>query len=347
LDDASLQIIPMVLSAQPAEDARFCKETQMPSSMNVAVIVGSLRKGSYTRKIARALIQLAPKSLACHEIDIGELAMYDEDFDRAPPASWKRFREQIAEARAVLLVTPEYNRSIPACLKNALDVGSRPEGKNLWDGKPAGIVSVTPYQMGAMAANHAVRQALVFLNMPAMQQPEAYIGNVKDLLDSRGALKNLKTRKFLSDFLAAFERWAVRVAGDDAGTHFDAFLKERERIATAYSSGNPKPLDAIAVREGNATFFPPRGPIVQGNAAVAKTYYRGAKMFSPGSKNKWEVLDAGASGEMGFLVGLQRFEGKIAGKNQKMTLRTTEIFKRVHGAWKLVHRHADEEPQSS
>jgi NAD(P)H-dependent FMN reductase/ketosteroid isomerase-like protein len=333
----------MDLSAQPEEYARFCKERRMPSSMNVAVIVGSLRKASYTRKIARALIHLAPPGLACREVDIGELAMYDEDFDRAPPPSWKRFRQQIAGARAVLIVTPEYNRSIPACLKNALDVGSRPVGKNLWNGKPAAIVGVTPYQMGAMAANHAVRQALIFLNMPAMQQPEAYIANVRDLLDSRGALKNLKTRKFLGDFMAAFERWAARLADDDSATHFDAFLKERERIAAAYSSGNPKPLDAIAVREGSATFFPPGGPAVTGSAAVAKSYHQGAKMFSRDSKSKFEILDAGASGEIGFWAGLQHFEGRIAGKNQKLTLRITEIFRRVHGAWRLVHRHADEE----
>jgi NAD(P)H-dependent FMN reductase/ketosteroid isomerase-like protein len=315
----------------------------MPSPINVAVIVGSLRKGSYTRKIARALIQLAPKGLTCREVDIGELAMYDEDLDRRPPASWARFRKQIAAVRAVLIVTPEYNRSIPACLKNALDVGSRPGGKNLWNDKPAAIVSVTPFQMGAMAANHAVRQALVFLNMPAMQRPEAYVANVRDLLDARGAIKNLKTRRFLSDFMAAFERWAARLAGDDSGMHFDAFLKERERIAAAYSSGNPKPLDAIVAVEGTATFFPPGGAAVKGSAAVAKSYHQGAKMFSPGSKSKLEVLDAGASGEIGFWVGLQRFEGRIAGRNRKMTLHITEVFRRVHGDWKLVHRHAGEE----
>jgi NAD(P)H-dependent FMN reductase len=110
----------------------------MPSPVDVAVIVGSFRKGSYSRKIARAIIQLAPQSLRCREVEIRQLEMYNEDLDRTPPASWKRF--------------------IPACLKNALDVRSRPQ---------AGIVSVTPYQMGAMAANHAVRQVLVFLNMPA------------------------------------------------------------------------------------------------------------------------------------------------------------------------------------
>jgi NAD(P)H-dependent FMN reductase len=181
--------------------------------LDVAVIIGSLRKGSYTRKIARALIQLAPSGLRCREVDIGKLEMYNEDFDRRPPPSWKRFREQISAARAVLIVTPEYNRSMPACVKNALDVGSRPQGQNRWDGKPAGVVSVTPYQSGGMAANHAVRQALVYINMPAMQQPEAYISKVADLLDARGALKNPKTRQFLTQFMGAFERWIVRVAG--------------------------------------------------------------------------------------------------------------------------------------
>jgi chromate reductase len=101
-----------------------------------------------------------------------------------------------------------------------------PQGQNLWDGKPAGVVSVTPYQMGAMAASHAVRQALVYLNMPAMQQPEAYIAKVRDLLDSRGALKNRNTRKILAEFMVAFERWITRVGGDTAAD-FDAFMKER------------------------------------------------------------------------------------------------------------------------
>jgi NAD(P)H-dependent FMN reductase/ketosteroid isomerase-like protein len=316
-------------------------EKGMLSLMDVAVIVGSLRKGSYTRKIARSLIQLAPQGLVCREVDISKLEMYDEDLDRKAPASWKRFREQIAGARAILILTPEYNRSIPACLKNALDIGSRPEGQNLWDGKPAGVVSVTPYQTGAMAANHAVRQALVYLNMPAMQQPEAYISKVRDLLDSHGALKNRKTRKFLSEFMTAFESWIARVAGDTAAADFDAFMQERGRIAAAFSSGNPKPLDAVVAREGKATFFPPRGRIVTGSAAIAKRYHQDAKMFSPGSKNRLEILDARASGEIGFWVGLQHFEGAIAGENTKMTLRITEVFRRMHGEWKLVHRHAD------
>jgi NAD(P)H-dependent FMN reductase/ketosteroid isomerase-like protein len=313
----------------------------MPAPREVAVIVGSLRKSSYTRKIARALMKLAPDGLRCREVEI-KLEMYDEDLDRTPPASWKRFRKQIAGADAVLILTPEYNRSVPACLKNALDVGSRPQGQNLWDGKPAGVVSVTPYQMGAMAANHAVRQALVYLNMPAMQQPEAYVAKVTELLDSRGALKNRKTRQLLTEFMAAFERWVGRLAADTAAADFNSFMKQREQIAAAYSSGNPAPLDAVVVREGTATFFAPRGRIVHGSAAVAKRYHQDAKMFSAGSKNKLEILDAGASGEIGFWVGLQRFEGKIAGKNEKMSLRITEIFRNTKGEWRLIHRHADE-----
>lgn len=272
----------------------------MLSPMNVAVVVGSLRKGSYSRKIARALIELAPPGLLCREIDISKLEMYNEDFDHAPPTSWKRFREQIADVHAVLILTPEYNRSIPACLKNALDIGSRPQGQNLWDGKPTGVVGVTPYSSGAMAANHAVRQALLYLNMPTMQQPEAYIARVRDVLDARGGVKNRKMRNFLSEFMAAFERWIVRVRGDHSAAEFDAFLKDRRRIAAAYSSGNPKPLDAIVVREGIATFFPPRGRIVEGSGAVAKRYRQDAKIFAPNSKTELVILDAGAGGRLAF-----------------------------------------------
>lgn len=313
----------------------------MPLPVDVAVIVGSLRKGSYTRKVARALIQLAPPGLRCREVDISKLEMYDEDLDRRPPASWQRFREQISGVRAVLILTPEYNRSMPACIKNALDVGSRPQGRNLWDGKPAAVVSVTPYQLGGIAANHAVRQALVYINMPAMQQPEAYIANVGDLLDARGELKNMKTRRFLGDFMAAFERWIARVAGEASAADFAAFIEKRPRIAAAYSSGNPKPLDAIVARKGAASFFGPGGRIAQGSAAVAKQYHQGAKLFSPGSKTKLDILDAQSSGEIGYWVGLQQFEGMMAGKRQALTLRVTEIFRRVEGEWKLVHRHAD------
>jgi len=132
-----------------------------------------------------------------------------------------------------------------------------------------------------------------------------------------------------------------RVTGAASATDFDAMMQERERIAAAYSNGNPKPLDAVVAREGPATFFAPHGRIVQGNAAVAKQYHRDAKMFSSGSKSKLDILDAGASGEIGYWVGLQHFQGTTGGKTQSLTLRITEIFRRVRAEWKLVHRHAD------
>ena len=135
----------------------------MSKPASIVVIVGSLRKASFSRKVAQALISQAPASLACRIVEIGDLPLYNEDFDDDPPKSWTRFRSDIADADAILFVTPEYNRSIPGCLKNAVDIGSRPEGKNLFDGLPAGVVSVTPYKMGAFGANHALRQTFAFL----------------------------------------------------------------------------------------------------------------------------------------------------------------------------------------
>jgi NAD(P)H-dependent FMN reductase len=173
----------------------------------VAVLVGSLRKASLTRRTANALIALAPDALECTVIEIGDLPLYNEDLESSVPPAWSRFRADIARHDAVLFATPEYNRSIPGGLKNAIDVGSRPQGKNVFDRLPAGVVSVTPYKLGAFGANHALRQALVFLNMPAMQQPEAYIGNAGNLFDESGALTNADTRTFLTNFMAAFATW--------------------------------------------------------------------------------------------------------------------------------------------
>lgn len=314
-------------------------------SINVAVFVGSLRKASFTRKVANALIELAPPTLDCRLIEIGDVVMFNEDLEGAKPAPWAHLRRDVAAADAFLFLTPEYNRSVPACLKNALDVASRPEGKNVWAGKPAAIVSVTPYTLGAFGANHALRQALVFLNVPAMQQPEAYIGDVASLFDEAGKLTNQKTKAFLGNFLAAFEKWvsALCAAGADGG--FGDFMAQREKIAAAYSSGDATPLDAIVAREGKATFFPPTGGSVLGAVKVAARYDSDAKAFSSGSYTKLRVLQAQASQDIAFWTGFQDFDGKIGGHAAKMKLRVTEIFRR-HGAdWKLVHRHAD--PASS
>lgn len=192
----------------------------MSKPLTIAVIIGSLRKESFTRKFANAAIAQAPEEMQCRIVEIGDLAMYNQDLDDDPhdnpPASWERFRGEIAEADGVLFLTPEYNRSIPACIKNAIDVGSRPQGKNKWYGKPAGIISVSPYKLAAFGANHALRQVLVFINMPVMQQPEAYIGNAGDLLAADGTLNNADTAKFLQNFMRALAQWVKTVKPDGA-----------------------------------------------------------------------------------------------------------------------------------
>jgi chromate reductase len=176
--------------------------------IKVAVLVGSLRQGSFSKSIALALKEIAAPGLDLGLVEIGDLPLYNPDLDNdAAPAAWLRFRADVGGADAVLFVTPEYNRSIPGSLKNALDVGSRPYGKSVWSGKPAAIVSVSPGLLGAFGANHHLRQPLVFLNMPVLQQPEAYISKVGDLLDADGRLVNEDTRAFLKTFVSAFEAW--------------------------------------------------------------------------------------------------------------------------------------------
>ena len=175
---------------------------------NVAVFVGSLRRESLNRKTAQALTELAPEPLQLEIVEIGQLPLYNEDDDLStPPAAWTAFRRRVQAADAVLFVTPEYNRSVPAALKNALDVGSRPYGHNMWDDKPGAVVSVSPGALGGFGANHHLRQSLVFLNVPAMPQPEAYIGRAAELFDAEGHLTSDRTRQFLRRFMAAFAEW--------------------------------------------------------------------------------------------------------------------------------------------
>jgi chromate reductase, NAD(P)H dehydrogenase (quinone) len=178
----------------------------------VAVLVGSLRKESFTRKVAQAIADLAPPSLKFEFVEIGELPFYDEDREASTPEAWVRFRNQIRTADAVLFATPEYNRSVPGALKNAIDVGSRPYGKSVWDGKPGAVVSVTPGALGAFGANHHLRQSLVFLNVPTLQQPEAYIAGAGALFDAEGRLVKEETREFLRTFAAGFGAWIERLA---------------------------------------------------------------------------------------------------------------------------------------
>jgi chromate reductase len=183
----------------------------MDKPMNVCGLVGSLRKSSFNRMLANALISLAPPSMKLDIVEIGQLPLYNEDLETAtPPAQWTAFRQHVKAADAVLFVTPEYNRSVPAALKNSLDVGSRPYGSSVWDRKPGAIVSASPGAIGGFGANHHLRQSLVFLNVPTMQQPEAYVGHVDKLFDEHGRFVSDRTAKFLQEFMRAFANWVER-----------------------------------------------------------------------------------------------------------------------------------------
>ena len=184
----------------------------METTRRVAVLVGSLRKDSLNRKMAHALIRLAPPELSLEIVEIGGLPHYNADHEADPPPVVREFKETIAKSDAVLFVTPEYNRSVPGVLKNAIDVGSRPYGKSAWTGKPGAVVSVSTGAIGGFGANHHLRQSLVFLNVPAMPQPEAYIGNAANLFGPDGAITNDSTREFMTKFLAAFAQWIGRNA---------------------------------------------------------------------------------------------------------------------------------------
>ena len=180
----------------------------MSQVKNVAVLVGSLRKESINRKIALALADLAPSSIKLEIVEIGDLPLYSEDIDVTPPAAYQAFREKIKAADAVLFITPEYNRSVPAALKNALDVGSRPYGQNAWSGKPGAVISASPGAIGGFGANHHLRQSLVFLNAPCMQQPEAYISNAGNIFDENGKLAE-RTQSFLQSVIDAYTDWVL------------------------------------------------------------------------------------------------------------------------------------------
>lgn len=171
----------------------------------VGIIVGSLRQNSFSKQIADNVIPLFPQGYETEFVEIGNLPLFNQDFegDLGTPAEYTTFRNTIKGLDAVLFVTPEYNRSIPAVLKNALDVASRPYGESVWDGKPAAIISQSPGALAGFGANHHLRQVLAFLNMPVVQQPEAYIGSVHELLDESGKL-NEDTKQFLQGFVNAF-----------------------------------------------------------------------------------------------------------------------------------------------
>lgn len=175
----------------------------------IAVLVGSLRKESLNLKMAKVLQSLASSALELNIIPIGELPLYNEELDEQKPipTAYTQFREQMKKCDGVLFVTPEYNRSIPGVLKNAIDVGSRPYGQSIWSGKPGAIISVSPGAIGGFGANHHLRQCMVFLDVPTMQQPEAYIGQAGNLFNDKGELANPDTKQFLRQFMERYAQW--------------------------------------------------------------------------------------------------------------------------------------------
>jgi chromate reductase len=181
-------------------------------SYKIAIIVGSLRQGSLNRRVARSICGLRGDELECSMIEIGDLPLYNQDLDTDPPEQWTRFRQLVAAADGVLFCSPEYNRGIPGVLKNAIDVGSRPYGQSVFDKKPAAIVTASPGSIGGFGSNHQIRQACVFLNMPVMQQPEAYLGHVTDdSFDEAGCLKEGPLKDLVTTLAYAFHDWVEMI----------------------------------------------------------------------------------------------------------------------------------------
>src|SRR6201993_5514786 len=181
------------------------------SGYRVGYIVGSLSSESINRTLAKALIGLAPKNLDFVEIPIRDLPLYNSDFDADYPPEGRALKDAIAGVDAVLFVTPEYNRGIPGCLKNAIDWASRPYGANSFADKPSAVIGASPGKIGTAIAQQSVRSALSFCNSPVMGAPEAYIQFTPDLITEAGEVTAKSTEQFLRDFMAAFEVFVTRV----------------------------------------------------------------------------------------------------------------------------------------
>lgn len=178
----------------------------MSQAKRIAVIVGSLRKDSINRKVAQALIDLAPLSLSLEIVEIGQLPLYNQDFDDDSPAPYTEFRQRLASVDGVIFATPEHNRSVPAAMKNAVDIGSRPYGKSVWDAKPGAVISASPSMQGGFGANHHLRQSLTCLNVYCMPNPETYLGLADKLFDPAGKLTETGTA-LLRLFIDNYAQW--------------------------------------------------------------------------------------------------------------------------------------------
>lgn len=181
------------------------------AAKTIGIVIGSLRKDSFSKKIANFLSDNAPEGYIFESIEIGNLALYNQDYDEGgSPESYAPFRKKIKSLDGVIFVTPEYNRSVPGVLKNAIDVGSRPYGQNSWQGKPTLVISSSISDLSGFGANHHLRQSLVFLDMPVVQQPEVYLANVQNLFDDNGKLTKEDTAKFLRQVLDSYVEFVAQ-----------------------------------------------------------------------------------------------------------------------------------------
>jgi len=180
------------------------------SSIKIAVVVGSLRKDSFNRKLALALAALAPQDFSFESLEIGNLPLYNQDDDASPAESVKRLKTQISGSQGLLFVTPEYNRSMPGVLKNAIDHASRPYGQSAWAGKPAGVIGVSVGAVGTALAQQHLRNVLAYLDVPTLGQPEAFIHNKEGLFDERGQIGAPDSRKFLQAWIDKYVAFVRR-----------------------------------------------------------------------------------------------------------------------------------------
>jgi len=171
---------------------------------HIVTIAGSLRKESYTLKVANALARLAPAALKLEVVTLHGLSFFNQDMEATPPADWLAFREKLQKSNGVLFVTPEYNRSIPGVLKNAIDVGSRPYGKSSFLGKPTGIISNSPGPLGGVSAAKHLQNILPGISGPIMGQPETYLNGIDDAFNDKGELIKEPMHKLLKQYLEAF-----------------------------------------------------------------------------------------------------------------------------------------------
>jgi len=176
------------------------------SPLQIAVIVGSLRKDSFNKKLASAVAKLAPPNITFKQIEIGDLPLYNQDYDAEPTAAVKRVKSEIAAAQGLLFVTPEYNRSIPGVLKNLIDHASRPYGQSVWAGKPAGVLGISVGVIGTALAQQHLRNILAYLDVPTLGQPEVFLQAKEGLFDEAGNIGEA-SKKFLQGWVDQYVAW--------------------------------------------------------------------------------------------------------------------------------------------